>query len=62
MTLRQAQGERNVTHNFEALAARLIEKARLLGEARVAERRLARSDPAARWRRPGLVWPLFTKG
>jgi hypothetical protein len=52
----------SVTHNFQALAARLIEKARVLGEARAAERRLARSDPAARWRRPGLVWPLFTKG
>lgn len=59
MTLRQAQG---VTHDFDGLAARLIENARLIGEARAAERRLARQDPAARWRRSGLLWPLFTKG
>lgn len=52
----------SVTHNFAALAARLLEKARLLGEARATEHRLARSDPAACWRRPGLIWPLFTKG
>lgn len=52
----------HVAHNFAALAARLIEQARLLGEARAADRRLALKDPAARWRRPGLVWPLFTKG
>lgn len=52
----------SVKHTFEGLAARLIDKARLLGEARAAERRLARSDPAARWRRSGLIWPLFTKG
>ncbi len=52
----------SVLHNFEVVAARLLEKARLLGEAHAAERRLARSDPVTRWRRPGLIWPLFTKG
>lgn len=52
----------SVPHNFEAVAARLLEKARILGEARAAEHRLALGNPAVRWRRPGLVWPLFTKG
>lgn len=47
---------------FEELAARLIERARTLAEARLAERRLARTDPAARWRRAALLWPTFTKG
>lgn len=48
--------------NFAAVAARLLERARLLGEARVRTIELARSDPARRWRETGLIWPLFTKG
>lgn len=43
------------------LAARLAAKAgrlaRAYGENRL---RVLRSDPA-RWRKPGLLWPLFTK-
>lgn len=48
--------------SFERVADRLIERARELGLARARERRLAQTDPAARWRKPALLWPLFTKG
>lgn len=45
----------------KGLAARLATKAatiaRALGESRLRERR---EDPS-RWRKPGLLWPLFTK-
>ena len=51
-----------VSSSFDALAARLIDHARALAEARASARTLAASDPALPWRRPGLVWPLFTKG
>lgn len=51
-----------VTHTFEDLAARLIDQARQLGEERAAEARLTLTDPALRWRRARLLWPLFTKG
>ena len=50
-----------VSSNFAALAARLIERARLAGEARAHERRLAPRDPA-RWRSAKWLWPQFTKG
>ncbi|MFM5954292.1 MAG: hypothetical protein ACKOPE_08320 [Novosphingobium sp.] len=50
------------TSNFDALAARLIERARLLGEAAALSARAARRDPARVWREPRLLWPLFTKG
>jgi hypothetical protein len=49
------------TSNFAALAARLVERARMLGEAHAARRRLAPGDPA-RWRRAAWLWPQFTKG
>ncbi len=47
---------------FDALAARLIERARTLAAARVTDTRLSKTQPAARWRRAALLWPLFTKG
>ena len=47
--------------DFAALAVRLAERARTLAEARLQARALAPDDPR-RWRHPGLLWPLFTKG
>ena len=44
--------------SFDALTARLIERARLLGEA-AAE--TARHDPVRAWRNARLLWPNFTK-
>lgn len=43
------------------LAARLAERARLLAEAHIESRRRARRGDGSRWRRAGLLWPLFTK-
>ena len=42
---------------FDALAARLAARAAALAEARA-----ARARAADWWRRPRLLWPLFTKG
>lgn len=42
---------------FDALAARLIQRARQLGEAAAQRKR----DPARAWRDARLVWPLFNK-
>lgn len=47
------------TTDFSALALRLRAQAITLAEARIAARR---TDPARRWRRAALLWPLFTKG
>lgn len=47
--------------NSARLAAALVEKAQSLAAARVQDRALSRRDPALRWRRPELLWPLFTK-
>lgn len=41
---------------FDAVAARLIARARRLGEAAARTRR----DPVRAWRDARLVWPLFT--
>lgn len=46
---------------FEALVVQMEERARTLAEARARDMRLAPGDPR-RWRRAGLVWPLFAKG
>ncbi len=46
---------------FDALAARLMDAARRIGEARAAELAFARRDDPRRWRRAGLLWPLFAK-
>ncbi|HOB13728.1 MAG TPA: hypothetical protein PK680_02800 [Novosphingobium sp.] len=43
---------------FAAIVPRLIDRARLLGEATAKARR----DPTRAWRDARLVWPLFTKG
>ena len=48
--------------SFDALAARLIERARLLGEVATETARIARRDPARVWRIARLLWPTFTKG
>ena len=50
------------TSNAGAVFARLVGRARLLGETAAEQRRLAATDPARRWRRAALLWPLFTKG
>lgn len=47
---------------FDALATRLTERARLLGEAALRSAREARRNPARAWRDARLLWPLFTKG
>jgi hypothetical protein len=48
--------------DFEGLAARLTTKAKALAEAHAERTALARRANPARWRKPGLLWPLFTKG
>ena len=50
-----------MTDMFADTAARLQAQAELIGAARVQERRLARTDPAARWRQAHLLWPRFTQ-
>lgn len=44
------------TARFEALTARLVEKAQVLATARLAQGRAG----ASRWRDARLVWPLFS--
>lgn len=51
-----------MTDRFAALAASLIAQAEALAAARLAELRLLRTDPAARWRQAKLLWPRFTQG
>jgi hypothetical protein len=46
-----------IANRFDALAAKLVEQARRLGEAAAQTRR----DPAQAWRDAWLVWPLFSK-
>lgn len=48
--------------SFGELAARLTKRARILAEAHAAARRLETRQDESRWRRAGLVWPLFAKG
>ncbi len=47
---------------FDGLAARLLERARLIGEAAALTTRTTRRDPARAWRDARLLWPTFTKG
>jgi len=47
---------------FAALAARLAARAGTLAAAHRAARLLAARGDERRWRRAGLVWPLFAKG
>ena len=49
-----------MTAQFAQLAAQLLAQAEILAAARAEELRLARTDPAARWRQASLLWPRFT--
>ena len=51
-----------MTSPFAQVEARLLAQAERLAAARTEERKLARTDPAARWRRASLLWPRFTQG
>ncbi len=44
---------------FDALASTLTEAAQTLAEAGAHSAAMARGGDPLRWRRPGLVWPLF---
>ena len=51
-----------MTSQFTQLAARLLAQAQTIAAARIEELRLARTDPAARWRKASVLWPSFTQG
>ena len=51
-----------MTNSFDQLAGQLVARAQAIATARTEELRLARTDPAARWRKAALLWPSFTKG
>lgn len=46
----------------DGFAARLATRAGALAVARITARLLARHGDERRWRRAGLIWPLFAKG
>ncbi|MEJ2409981.1 MAG: hypothetical protein P8Y48_11745 [Novosphingobium sp.] len=48
--------------DFGSLAARLVRRARALATAHIEARTLSGRDDPRRWRRAGLIWPLFAKG
>ena len=48
--------------SFAELAAQLLAQAEVLAAAKAEELKLARTDPAARWRTASLLWPRFTQG
>lgn len=48
-----------MSDRFDALGARLIAAAQAVAAAHIEERRLLRTDPAARWRKASLLWPRF---
>jgi len=48
--------------DVSALLSRLTAKARSLATAQMQARALAQRGDARRWRRAGLIWPLFAKG
>jgi len=50
------------TSNAASAFAGLVRRARLVALTKAEDSRLARTDPARRWRKPTLLWPLFTKG
>lgn len=49
------------TSDLRGLATRLAAKAETLARAHGENRLRARRNDALRWRKPGLLWPLFTK-
>ncbi|MCJ2178677.1 hypothetical protein [Novosphingobium album (ex Hu et al. 2023)] len=51
-----------VRAGFDALATQLVRRARTLAAAHLQTRVLAARGDETRWRRPDLIWPLFTKG
>ena len=51
-----------MTNSFDQLAGQLVARAQAIAAAHIEELRLARTDPAARWRKAALLWPSFTKG
>lgn len=57
-----ATGMNDPSADFAALLARLQARATQAGAARAEELRLERRDPARRWRRANLLWPLFNQG
>ena len=57
-----AAGAARVTDRFAALAERLLASAEAIAAAKITELQLARTDPAARWRKAALLWPRFTQG
>lgn len=48
-----------MTDRFDAVGARLIAAAQAIAAAHIAQQRLQRTDPAARWRKASLLWPRF---
>jgi len=58
IVLRQAQDERT---GWTALVARLAVKAEALGRAHAETRLRQLRRDTRRWRRAGLLWPLFAK-
>lgn len=48
--------------SFAEVAARLLAQAEAMAAAKAEELKLARTDPAARWRKAELLWPRFTQG
>ena len=51
-----------MTGPFDRLAVQLVARAQTIAAARIEDLQLARTDPAARWRKASLLWPSFTKG
>ncbi|MEO7248108.1 MAG: hypothetical protein ABIW31_06600 [Novosphingobium sp.] len=47
---------------FDALAARLEQKAKAIAEASAQASALGKRANPSRWRNARLLWPLFTKG
>ena len=47
--------------SFADLVPVLLQRAQQLAAARLASADLARRDPAHRWRKAALLWPLFGK-
>ena len=46
----------------DALTRLLVKRAAALAEARIEDLLLEQRDDPRRWRRAGLLWPLFAKG
>lgn len=51
-----------MSNPFAQVAAQLLAQAEVLSAARAEDLKLARTDPAARWRKANLLWPRFSQG